>query len=608
MSGPTATTSGSGLSSEADSPSTPSHRYTFPVSRRSSGSTTASELHLSSSHGFYRLPYYGNCHKCHHHYDGEVIKLPIDRNKFTGIRCSKCHSKMFGFGGNSTHLSLVSVDSIDPRSPHIQVERDFRAALVHTTRSVGAIGSPSLREVPEYPLPREASRDPSVHNTVDHDSQDIQQAPPIGNHSQFTTTPWPRNNSPTNTGTESTMLNRVPSQATHPCSAVKSFRPLFGWFKEKRENLKHNPTVKRSLSKNAKAWRKLIKQHLKVKPKAPLMAHNGKEPMLGIPPSPHEESISAHDINAVRKLPAKYTSLSPGTIYHKYNNGNSNEPPNTSTEERVRSLRRKFTEQKCSACGPNYPCISHKGQASNSVKAAVSITHDQIPYPFTLDDRSSPFPYNYLTQTVNNSHPDLLHLGRRFDDSSSLSSSFRVRPLSVSTIRTNHTNQTTFSNAPTAFSNDSVPAFTTHQDSILTFLSTPRDVIPAYSGHRFSHGLNVAGPRSQSPRAPWMGRWVVDGPFSERATPTPDPNNIREEGGRPVEHGAGRHRESAFKTLTGQDGEQGSFDFGEAVHDGDDTAERNSSGDLTQLINRHPTEENDGSDAGTARSRDMVDG
>ena len=58
------------------------------------------------------IPYHGNCAKCHHLHTSKAIILPIDRRKHERICCDACGYYMGGLGGNSTQVSLASVETI----------------------------------------------------------------------------------------------------------------------------------------------------------------------------------------------------------------------------------------------------------------------------------------------------------------------------------------------------------------------------------------------------------------------------------------------------------------------------------------------------------------
>jgi hypothetical protein len=425
-----------GPSSEAERPSSPSYTYSFPSSRRDTDSSIGSELPISSSQLFYRLPYHGNCSACKHRYTGEIIKLPIDRNSFRGVRCSRCDSKMMGFGGNSTHPSLLSIESIDPLT-HIEVERRNRTEIrLRTARSMGTIASPSLEELPESDFSRAVSRGASVHDaderagevrpqTAPEDAsqgpvtfQTANRLPVMGNSPIRETGPSVLEGTPTDT----------PAPSAHnPRSLIRRVKTM----------LKHHSAIK-SLNLKRKSLQTALKKKLKGRKKHGM---SPEESGLGTL-SANTEEPPTHKSDAEHPRPEGFPSPVAGHQRAGTEDNTGETPKNA--DDIAKRLRREYTKLRYAPCRPDCTCPSHQRHINFNHAPHLDRSNDQSGRRLNAFLNDSP-PVTYALLRPASSDSYLMHTGRQFTDSASE----RAEALSIST---------SFSHAQTAVGGENVPA------------------------------------------------------------------------------------------------------------------------------------------------------
>ncbi|PSN74947.1 hypothetical protein BS50DRAFT_581698 [Corynespora cassiicola Philippines] len=154
-------------------------QYPHPP-RRGTGSTVSSDKYGPMPPGFYTLPIHGNCPRCHHHHKAARIRVRItaDSTQASHIYCERCDQRWLTLNGiNSTRISLLSTQSTELDS----LEKDFRRTLVSMVKSVTAIASPTLANIPEssskLPSREHSLRRTKTYRSLDH-AQDALAAVP----------------------------------------------------------------------------------------------------------------------------------------------------------------------------------------------------------------------------------------------------------------------------------------------------------------------------------------------------------------------------------------------------------------------------------------------
>jgi len=457
MTGTRPATSILGPSSEASQPGIPSYAYSIPGSRRDTESSINTEGSSPLHQDFLALRYHGNCRRCNHRYGGEIIKVPIDQKSYRGVRCSKCMSKMMGFGGTADHMSLLSVESMDPSSSHVQDEKGVHEAVLRAAAAMGAVGSPVLRALPESDRSRAASRGPSIR----HSGAPNTATQP---HTDFTDKTEPLRAS--NPHAQSTVLgtdltqghNHVPNEAARSSKppSVRNPRQAIHWIK----NLLHTRLIKKMRLK--KVWHNPLRKN----PKGKGNAEPGSTPEEVVLPQiplcdPEDSTHCQHSPSASQ------ARLSPPSIGVRKDDDESLRESPADVLGTVNWIRNQLTRRRYGPCGVDCRCNMHHKTPSSDHARPPSIPENLDLY---LQEGHYAMPVNHRMQGQSH-HQDFAHFGGHFDDETSLT----TRSLSIST---------TFSHARTAVSGVS------------------GDSVPAISSPHLSHlGLAVAGPRSQSPRS-----------------------------------------------------------------------------------------------------------
>jgi hypothetical protein len=106
--------------------------------------------------GCWRIPFHGNCPRCHHYHKAVEIKVKVTSNpsRVSYVHCEHCNDKWAAFGGrNSTKVSLLSTATSDPDP----IEEGVRYSLIDIVNMVterarlsGSKGS-SLLTASRYP-------------------------------------------------------------------------------------------------------------------------------------------------------------------------------------------------------------------------------------------------------------------------------------------------------------------------------------------------------------------------------------------------------------------------------------------------------------------------
>ncbi|KAF2815706.1 uncharacterized protein BDZ99DRAFT_514351 [Mytilinidion resinicola] len=96
--------------------------------------------------GFYQLRIHGSCPNCKHWHRTATAQISRDPAKFSGVRCEKCNKRWFGIGGNASHPSLASVNTL-PEAEWIESPSysALRNALLVNVQTLSAVGSGSSR-------------------------------------------------------------------------------------------------------------------------------------------------------------------------------------------------------------------------------------------------------------------------------------------------------------------------------------------------------------------------------------------------------------------------------------------------------------------------------
>jgi len=144
------------------------------LGRQGTGSTSSSIPFSQVPTGSWDTYIHGSCPRCHHWHNRVTLRVSRNPGVFNGIRCEKCAHKWFGIGGNSTHTSLASqetMDNFDGNNPVV------RSLLLQTIRDMSPAGSPALTIVQENPS-RATSPLSRRHYSPSPATSDIQTANP----------------------------------------------------------------------------------------------------------------------------------------------------------------------------------------------------------------------------------------------------------------------------------------------------------------------------------------------------------------------------------------------------------------------------------------------
>ena len=131
-------------------------RQSFPTNRPIRQDTRASIDSIICTPlvpGFYKIPFHGNCPRCHHRHVAAEVKVEVTPGytKPSYVRCENCKEKWVALGGrNSTCISLLSTLTVEPDP----MENDARRAIINMVRSISSVASPVLNTVPEGSVTR----------------------------------------------------------------------------------------------------------------------------------------------------------------------------------------------------------------------------------------------------------------------------------------------------------------------------------------------------------------------------------------------------------------------------------------------------------------------
>lgn len=143
--------------------------FTNGPTRRETASSVGSDQYTPLPAGHYLMEFHGSCPRCFHQHNAVRIKINVSRDpsKVSRVACENCHQSWVAFGGrNTTRISLLAARTIEPDP----VEKEVRRTLINMVKSVTAIASPILAEVPEataLDLQRERA-DTSTNRSGDH--------------------------------------------------------------------------------------------------------------------------------------------------------------------------------------------------------------------------------------------------------------------------------------------------------------------------------------------------------------------------------------------------------------------------------------------------------
>lgn len=118
------------------------------TTRQNTRDSIESDRCIPLAPGFYKIPFHGNCPRCHHrHIAAEVkVEITIGYTKPSYVHCEVCNEKWVAVGGrNSTCISLLSTLTVAPDP----IETDARRAIIDMVRSISSVASPILATVPE---------------------------------------------------------------------------------------------------------------------------------------------------------------------------------------------------------------------------------------------------------------------------------------------------------------------------------------------------------------------------------------------------------------------------------------------------------------------------
>ena len=125
-----------------------SHFIAPHLGRQGTESTTSSMPFSQVPVGSWDTSLHGSCPRCHHWHNKVTLRVSRNPGVFNGVRCEKCAHKWFGIGGNSTHTSLASQETMEIFDDNNSV---VRSLLLQTMRNMSAVGSPTLAIVQEDP-------------------------------------------------------------------------------------------------------------------------------------------------------------------------------------------------------------------------------------------------------------------------------------------------------------------------------------------------------------------------------------------------------------------------------------------------------------------------
>lgn len=392
------------------------------LGRQGTGSTTSSIPFSQVPAGSWDTFIHGSCPRCHHWHNRVTLRVSRNPGVFNGIRCEKCAHKWFGIGGNSTHTSLASQETMDNFDENSSV---VRGLLLQTMRNMSAVGSPTLAIVQEDPS--SATSPLSRHSLSRHH---------LG--------PSPAPSAPTDiqTANPSNTILQVPQEGnigipdSHPHStpsvhethgATLQTKPSNNSSQGPRKNKKNfftNITIRNIKNKIAKLRDRLRRGKRQ-------SAQNPPAAVKSADPTPTQETrpmspLQTSPVEAQQPRPAASNTSQPednlpeGTPPAAITDRPETEPqephrrtvlefcdglPGLTHEERIARLRRTLTEQ--------HTCTCNNNTCSCSCRRRLRPSSSDVP-DNPLADTASMYPSN-PSEASRPSFHDLLFIGSGFE-------------------------------------------------------------------------------------------------------------------------------------------------------------------------------------------------
>jgi hypothetical protein len=503
-------------SARGASPDAPSRPLTPPgapwnFQRQFTGSS-AGTLSLSDfPPGYHKIRVHGSCPNCKHLHRTATIRISLNPLVFNGVRCENCHKRWFGIGGNSSHASFASVETL-PREDWNDTpdHTALRDALLVNLRSLSAIGVPTLAVVEESttpsPLRSVQHHDflPSLSRTVS--SRSAGPPPSSGKGGQDEEKP----NIPDTASSEPPQPTALPRQSA-PTATGASRTPRRLSLKKRTKN--QITAIKAKCEKVARRMRTKLLSNMSsrrddggdniVEPQLSQAAH--KEDVL----QPETEMATPQDVTTgpmkEHQSPSGTTSPDKGkTKEESPSSGSTTQqetpagvsvtpsPPLSGTEryrrrsEEIRTIRRMLTERKGCNCGPNCGpecrCRRH-GRSPNPFGPYQPQDDTSVSYYSRNGDFDDP-----VSQLPQHDSTAFDYMGAHFDHLAPMESDNGRSINSLS--RFSIGNYTTVS-AGSDFSNFSTAVTCVGSERTMTATSAPNGMLRAQSLPR---------PRSRSPR------------------------------------------------------------------------------------------------------------
>ncbi|KAH7066884.1 hypothetical protein BKA63DRAFT_424781 [Paraphoma chrysanthemicola] len=137
---------------------TPTHAPpSTPPARQDTSSSSGSGPYSPIPEGRWKVPFHGNCPRCHHYHKAVQVKVNVgpDSSQVSYIHCEECGEKWGAFGGRSTtQISLLSDITTEPDP----METELRYSLVEAVKAATNVASlGGIAELPTYGISRQAS-------------------------------------------------------------------------------------------------------------------------------------------------------------------------------------------------------------------------------------------------------------------------------------------------------------------------------------------------------------------------------------------------------------------------------------------------------------------
>ncbi|KAF2492427.1 hypothetical protein BU16DRAFT_542324 [Lophium mytilinum] len=361
----------------------------YPLRRQDSASTTGS-MALPVSQlppGLYKIRIQGSCPYCKHWHRTTTARISLNPAIFTGVRCEKCSRKWFGIGGNDSHASFASQETLpDSDRP---IRSALHTALLQNVRSLSAVGSPTLavleedttpsplRTRPDNPFPshsRSTSQRSAVHTpssatkvTMAADEPTTQEMthPEPEEHLvepfRTTHTPTQDSNGPQKLGVRKRLAKRVSKKWPRMTKKYKDVKDVLkNTLKSPRFHFRKTDKVKATAVEPQSSQ----EPHQEPPPDQKL-EYRVDDDTISEPEATHDKEIESgqpqNRPSDKGKGTAEAEQPSSATNERLRSSSNDRSSPSSSPEiegqasreEAISYLRKKLTEERACTCGPN---------------------------------------------------------------------------------------------------------------------------------------------------------------------------------------------------------------------------------------------------------------